>query len=186
MINYNAKSPSDIRRALPVSDGSIVVRAMVPDDAGAYAAGTNDELVKLFAHLPLDHYTPRIVREMIDGAIEEGLRSGSLGVLAIADSNNDAFLGSLVIFDFTTEDAEIGYWVAAEHRGRGIARSAVFLASGIARSLGLSRLRARTVVENPASERSLLSGGFRRVGEPKEDVAPSGQSVTTLRFVRDL
>lgn len=179
-------SPEDLRRALPASDGTITVRAMISADAQSYAAGTCDSQVKLYAHLPLDHYTPQIVRDMIDGVIEDSLRNGSLAVLAIADSNSDEFVGSLVLFDITAKDAEVGYWVAPEHRGRGIAGRALALAGGVARLIGLNRLRARTVLGNPASERALLTGGFKQVGSPEPDIAPSGKAVTTLHFVSDL
>src|SRR5690606_5893206 len=58
---------------LPISDGVVTIRAMSDADAEAYAAGTNDASVKHFAHLPLDKYTPQIVRDMIRGAIADGL-----------------------------------------------------------------------------------------------------------------
>lgn len=149
---------------------------MTSADAEAYAAGAGDDLVKRFAHLPLENYTPQIVREMIQGVISDGLRDGNLAILTIADSGSDAFLGSLVVFDITAEDAEVGYWVGPEHRGRNISGRALALALEMARKLKLNGLRARTVLDNPASQKSLLKAGFEQQGEPAPQVTPSGKT----------
>ncbi len=176
----------DFLAALPTSDGTVTVRPMQTSDAEAYAAGTEDELVVRFAHLPLENYTPQIVRDLIDGAIAEGLREGSLAVLAIADSGTDAFAGSMVFFDMTHDEAEIGYWISPDHRGRKLANRALVLALGMARQIGLKRLRARTVQENPASERVLLKAGFRQVGEARPEIVPSGKTEMSVRYLIDL
>ncbi len=168
---------------LPISDGVVTIRAMSDADAEAYAAGTNDASVKHFAHLPLDEYTPQIVRDMIRGAIADGLRGGTLAVLTISDAPSDLFLGSLVIFDVKPDDAEIGYWVAPEHRGRKVSGRALALAVEMARKLGLKRLRARTVQENPASERVLLNAGFEQVGEARPEIVPSGKTEMSVNYL---
>jgi ribosomal-protein-alanine N-acetyltransferase len=168
---------------LPISDGVVKIRAMSDADAEAYVAGTNDALVKRFAHLPLEEYTPQIVRNMIQGAIAEGLRDGTLAVLAISSASSDSFLGSLVFFDIKPDDAEIGYWVAPEHRGRKVSGQALTLAIEIARKLGLKRLRARTVQENTASEKVLLNAGFEQVGEARPEIVPSGKTEMGVNYL---
>lgn len=168
---------------LPISDGVVTIRAMADADAEAYAAGTDDALVKHFAHLPLDEYTPQIVGDMIRGVIADGLRDGSLAVLTISDANSDSFLGSLVIFDVKPDDAEIGYWVAPEHRGRKISGRALALAIEMGRKLGLKMLRARTVQENPASERVLRNAGFEQVGEARPEIVPSGKTEMSVNYL---
>ncbi|MDG3580634.1 GNAT family protein [Rhizobium sp. YJ-22] len=173
----------DFLAVLPISDGVVTIRAMSDVDAEAYAAGTNDALVKRFAHLPLEKYTPQIVRELIQGAIADGLRDGALAVLAISDAGSDSFLGSLVFFDIKPDDAEIGYWVAPQHRGRRVSGRALTLGMEIARKLGLKRLRARTVQENPASERVLLNAGFEQVGEVRPEIVPSGKIEMSVNYL---
>lgn len=171
---------------LPISDGVVTIRVMSDTDAEAYAAGTNDALVKHFAHLPLDEYTPQIVRDMIRSAIADGLHDGTLAVLTISDATSDSFLGSLVIFDVKPDDAEIGYWVAPEHRGRKVSGRALTLTMEMARKLGLKRLRARTVQENPASERVLLKAGFAQVGEARPEIVPSGKTEMSVNYLAEL
>lgn len=176
----------DFLAVLPVSDGAVTIRAMAARDAGAYAAGTEDALVKRFAHLPLDSYTPQIVRAMIDGVVADGLRDGTLAVLAISDEKSNQFLGSLVFFDITLNDAEIGYWVAPKHRGHGVAGRTLTLAVDVARALGLRRLRAKTVEENPASQQVLIKAGFEQLGGASPEVLPSGENRMSVGYRFDL
>src|SRR5690606_9056371 len=176
----------DFLKVLPITDRVVTIRAMSDTDAEAYAAGTNDTLVKRFAHLPLDKYTPQIVRDMIRGAIADGLRDGTLAVLTISSATSDSFLGSLVIFDVKPDDAEVGYWVAPEHRGRKVSGRALTLSMEMARRLGLKRLRARTVQENPASERVLLKAGFEQVGEARPEIVPSGKTEMSVNYLAEL
>ncbi|MFK4824974.1 GNAT family N-acetyltransferase [Paenochrobactrum sp. BZR 588] len=171
---------------LPVSNGQVILRAMKQDDAHAYAAGTADAAVKQFGHLPLEHYTPAIMSEMIVGAIADGLRSGELAVLTIADAETDRFVGSLVLFDFTDQDAEIGYWVGPDFRGRNIAYQALMLATDYARALGFQQLRARTVIDNPASAHVLYKARFLQTGLPEAETAPSGKTELVLKFILKL
>lgn len=176
----------DFLAVLPISDGVVTIRTMLDADAEAYAAGTSDPSVKHFAHLPLDVYTPQIVRDMIQGAISEGLRDGTLAVLTISEAGSDSFLGSLVFFDVKPDDAEIGYWVAPEHRGRRVSGRALTLAKDMARKLHLKKLRARTVQENPASERVLLHAGFKQVGEARPEIVPSGKTEMSVNYLAEL
>jgi RimJ/RimL family protein N-acetyltransferase len=61
--------------------------------------------------------------------------------------------------------AEIGYWLAPEARGRGIATRALrLLATWSLRELPIDRLQLTTDVENEASQRVAARGGFVREG----------------------
>jgi len=60
--------------------------------------------------------------------------------------------------------ANLGYWVDAKRNGRGLATRAVAaLAEHAFGSLGLHRLEAGTLVDNPASQRVLEKNGFELV-----------------------
>lgn len=155
---------------------------MQHSDAQAYAAGTTDAAVKRFAHLPLEHYTAELVSEMIDGVITDGLRNGKLAVLTIANNHNDAFMGSLVFFDITPHSAEVGYWVAPEYRGQSVSQHALSLAVALSRQLGFTTLRARTVLDNPASAHVLASVGFQQEGEAQPQVTPSGKTEMGVHY----
>lgn len=79
---------------LPITFENTRLRPLFELDAGAYAAGTKDEAVRRFGHLPESDYTPESVRRMIRDEVAEGLSSGTLAVLALADAETDRFVGS--------------------------------------------------------------------------------------------
>lgn len=175
-----------IAEHLPRGVDDVIVRRLTHRDADAFATGTADAAVRQHAHLPLTDYTPEIVREQIDGVIDDGLHSDSLAVLAIADASSDRFLGSIVLFDFRGERAEVGFWLAPWARGRAAAVRALGAVIHIAAGSGLSVLEARTTPDNAASQRVLEAAGFVAVGQPYEGVAPSGATVTVLAYERSL
>src|SRR5690606_39721764 len=80
------------RAMLPRSSRCVTLRPLEHRDATAYAAGAADPDVRRLAHLPEPEYTPGRVRELIDTTVEEGLSSGTLAVLALADAATDDFL----------------------------------------------------------------------------------------------
>ncbi|KKW64409.1 GNAT family N-acetyltransferase [Mycolicibacterium elephantis] len=171
---------------LPLTEGDVTVRRLRHDDADAFAAGTTDPAVRRYGHLPLPEYSPRVVRDQIDGVIADGLADGSLAVLAIADASADEFLGSIVMFDVRETGAEVGFWLSPQARGRGAAQHALRAVVRVAGAAGLTRLTARTVPENAGSRRVLEGVGFVQTGEPRAQVTPSGETVTVLTFSRPL
>lgn len=172
--------------ALPRAEGQVRIRTLEYGDAAPFARGSSDESVKRNGHLPLSDYTEDVVREQIDGDIADGLADGSLAVLAIADAGSDEFLGSIVLFNVRADRAEVGFWLAPWARGRGAARDALSAAARIAAGQGLTFLEARTAPDNQTSRRTLLSAGYRQVGEPQTVTAPSGAVFTALTFERSV
>ncbi len=166
----------DLTALLPLTTAEATLRPLAHRDAAPYAAGTADPDVRRFAHLPEPEYTPERVTELIDTTIAEGLREGSLAVLAIAARDTDRFLGSVVVFDITAESAEIGFWLAPDARGRGLGTDALLAGQDLARAMGLGTVTARTMVDNIPSQRVLERAGFRRQGAPVEDTTPSGET----------
>jgi RimJ/RimL family protein N-acetyltransferase len=85
---------------------------------------------------------------------------------AVRDGD-DALVGSVSLFhvDLDQGDAELGYWVAPDVRGRGYATRAVNAAVDHAFSrVGLRRVYLFHAVDNPASCRVAERGGFRLEG----------------------
>jgi ribosomal-protein-alanine N-acetyltransferase len=154
-------------------------------DARAYVEGTVDASVRRYAHLPEPEYTEASVAALITGALGEGLERGDLAVLTIGDPSTGRFAGSLVLFDVTDESVEVGFWVHPKHRGEGLAGAALSLAVTLVRRSGLTRLTARTMPENLASQRVLEQAEFSR-GTEVVDVAPSGEAVALLLYSREL
>ncbi|WP_438340942.1 GNAT family N-acetyltransferase [Pseudomonas aeruginosa] len=66
---------------------------------------------------------------------------------------------------------------------RKVSGRALAMAVEMARKLGLRKLRARTVQENPASERVLLNAGFEQVGEARPEIVPSGKTEMSVNYL---
>jgi [ribosomal protein S5]-alanine N-acetyltransferase len=63
------------------------------------------------------------------------------------------------------QNAYLGYWIDAEHQGRGLMTEAVRAATGFALSAaGLHRVQAAVMPRNAASQRVLDKAGYRREG----------------------
>jgi RimJ/RimL family protein N-acetyltransferase len=102
---------------------------------------------------------------------------------------NGVLAGCVGIDDLDIETArggELGYWLGAAHRGRGVAREAIdaFIPYAFER-LGLERLTAHTLHFNAASIALLTRAGFRL----EERLARHTRTATglhdTLRFRMD-
>ena len=170
---------------LPITFENTRLRPLSELDADAYAAGTKDEAVRRFGHLPEPDYTPESVRRMIRDEVAEGLSFGTLAVLALVDAETDRLVGSLVLFDVSSEAAEVGFWIHPDARGAGHARRGLELASRFARNSGLRTLTARTFLENKASQRCLTNAGFREV-ERAVGTTPAGQCEELFHYRRYL
>jgi len=170
---------------LPMDNELARLRVLRVEDADAYADGTEDFLVRAFAHLPEPKYTPTTVKSMINGVAREGLEGGHLAVLAIADTVTDEFAGSLVIFDVTSRDAEVGFWLHPQFRGSGLASAALKLACDFAEHSGLGTLTARTVPGNHGSHRVLSRAGFAETHRQR-GFAFSGEEVDMVHYARML
>lgn len=169
---------------LPLRAGHVILRPLENRDAEAFAGGTDDPLVQVYGHLPEPNYSTASVTTMINEEATPGLMRGDLAVLAIADSNDD-FAGSLVLFNVTADEAEVGFWLHPEFRGAGMSTTAVELAAQLAVRSGMVRLFARTAVENVTSQRVLAQAGFEKINR-SSGIAPSGEKLSLVSFQRHL
>jgi RimJ/RimL family protein N-acetyltransferase len=148
----------------PLTDGEIRLRPWEPSDAPAVTAACQDPEIPRWTVVP-PNYKERHAHEFIGGTTAD-LANGRELALAIVD-RDDRLLGALGISNFDWHDlkAEIGYWMAADARRRGIgARATQMLAEWALTSLGLERLELLAHPENEASQRLAERAGFTREG----------------------
>ena len=97
-----------------------------------------------------------------------GWREGTSSAFAIAGAADGSVLGSIGmrhLTDVDDETSEIGYWVAREARGRGVATRALRLVCRWAQDeLGIPRLQLRADELNEPSQRVAENVGFVREG----------------------
>lgn len=124
-----------------------------------------DPLIQLYTRVPTP-YGEEDGRAFIGGAAGRRILGQSLE-LVVAARADDALLGMIGVITDRHDDerAEIGYWVAPEVRGAGIATRALRLMSRWALTdAGFARLDLQASVANAGSLRVAENCGFVREG----------------------
>ena len=109
--------------------------------------------------------TPERAQEIFDEA-EALWREGKEAVFAVTPTDSDALVGTINLHFYDSSRASIGYGVAPETRGRGVATEALKLLSGWAFTFApdLVRLELWIVPGNDASVAVAERAGFYREG----------------------
>jgi RimJ/RimL family protein N-acetyltransferase len=152
---------------LPIlCDGDLVLRPKRPTDAEAITVACQDPEIPRWTFVP-SPYTRADAEAFLASSAEQEAAGKSANFLAV-DASDDRLLGSFSVMELDTAPGfgEIGYWVAAEARGRGVAtRGVVLLADWARRDLGLTRIEILPHKDNAASRRVAEKAGFRDTGE---------------------
>jgi RimJ/RimL family protein N-acetyltransferase len=140
-----------------LEDGQIVLRRLETGDAPALAAGIDEDPdLDRWTRIPFP-YTEDDAREFI-GSTEEK-------AFAILDHASEELLGGIGVRAGEEGVFELGYWVRAGARGRGVATRAVVLVARFAfAELGAARVQLVTDPDNVASQRVAEKAGFTREG----------------------
>ena len=96
---------------------------------------------------------------------EAACRNGEAYDFAVFDREDGAFLGGVGVNQLNREHgfANLGYWVRASARGRGVAAAAARLAARFAfEDLGLNRIEIVIAAENGNSQRAAQRAGAQR------------------------
>jgi ribosomal-protein-alanine N-acetyltransferase len=166
----------------PLTDGTIALREKTEADVPALVAAVQDPLIPRYTRVP----SPYGEREAGDFIVEQRRRreAGTELSLLVVDPGSDALLGSVgARVDRENARAEIGYWVAREARGRGVAsRAVVLLGTWLFQSLQLARLQIHTETENLASQRVAERAGFTREGVLRSYELIKGRPIDVVMF----
>jgi RimJ/RimL family protein N-acetyltransferase len=132
-------------------------------DADDLVAGLNDELTRRFTPGIPNPYTRADAGWWIDQGAPRAFKTGG-AAYAIADPTTDRLVGGIGLSNPRPDKAlaEIGYWVAPQARGRGVATEAVSALAAWAAEQEIHRLDLYTALENVASQRVAIAAGFRR------------------------
>jgi RimJ/RimL family protein N-acetyltransferase len=144
-----------------LSDGVVTLRPRRPEDADAIVAACQDPEIPRWTRVP-SPYTRAHAEEWL--ADEDPQTASFLAVDA-----DDRLLGSFSVMHIDRERGygEIGYWVAAEARRRGVATRAVLLLRDWAAGEALRELEILVAPENVASAGVAERAGFTRSGETR-------------------
>ena len=161
--------------------GCCEIREFLPEDAGSLARNADNPRIadQLRDHFP-HPYTLSHAREWI-----EQTRSRQ-PVSSFAIATPGEVLGGIGLQlqrDPRIRTAELGYWLAESHWGRGIATRAVSCFSEKAfESFDLIRIYARVFETNPASARVLEKANFRFEGRLRLSVIKHGRLLDELLY----
>lgn len=149
----------------PLSDGVVTLRPWGEEgDVEAITAACNDREIAEFLDLIPSPYTEDDARAYLE-ICHEGWGDGTQTNFAITDGAQ--VLGSVGVRWVEPDQgvAEVGYWVAAEARGRGLCTRAVRLVSRwVLEDCGAERLQLRADELNPASRKVAENAGFTEEG----------------------
>ncbi|GAB7303675.1 GNAT family N-acetyltransferase [Clavibacter michiganensis] len=145
------------------------IRLLTLDDAPALSALRLASRAHLAPWEPIrhpDHDTPAGQRADVEAALAQHARGQGVPLAILDDDGSVAGrinLNGIVRGAF--ESCAMGYWLAADGTGRGLATSAVDAAVALAfGELGLHRVEAGTLLHNAASQAVLARTGFTRYG----------------------
>ncbi len=147
--------------------GRVTLRPWREDDAGELVARIRDRAIFEFLDRLPQPYRRQDALDYIRGSAE-GWRTRSHTNFAIFVDSIDGAAGSIGVSWSEIEEGvgEVGYWVAAEARGLGVATAATRLVSHWAFDAEprLERLQLRADVANRPSNRVAEKAGFTREG----------------------
>lgn len=173
----------------PLTDGVVALRPHRPEDADQLVGILRDPDIVRWTRVPAD-YT-RADFEAYLGAVAEHLRDGEALSLLVVDAEDDTrILGSCGLHELASGRPDIGYWVARDARGRGVApRAARLLRDYGIDVLGLPRIEVLVHPDNTASQRAAEKAGFHRTGEyrpsPRRDAAERSADLVVFAYPDD-
>jgi len=160
----------------PLSQGAVTLRPWARDDAGALVCAWADPDIARWTGVP--ERTDRLAAERwIAGDAHRRDHGLALDLVVDIDGVVVGEVG-LAAFDPAARTAEIGWWVAAEQRGRGLATLAArLLAEWATDELCVDLVVARCQAANPASSAVARAAGFSPFA------SADGDDVEEWRFV---
>jgi RimJ/RimL family protein N-acetyltransferase len=153
-------------RAPRLSDGRIGLRALAATDVPAIVAACQDPEIRRWTNVPFPYTREDARRFLAVAAIDAAAGAGV--ALAVCDPR-DRLIGTVGLMGIDGARGEIGYWIAAPARGRGLAARAVALLRDWAQSeLGIGELTLLAQRGNRASQRVAERSGFSDTGELRD------------------
>lgn len=149
-------------RAPYLSDGHVALRAMTTADIPAIVAACRDPEIPRWTSVPSSYSREDAERFLAVSTAEAAAGDGI--TLAVADADGE-LIGTVGLMGVSAGYAEIGYWVAARARRRGVATRAVRLLGDWAHAeLGVTVLEILAHRDNESSQRVARAAGFAETG----------------------
>lgn len=145
--------------SIELTDGRIVVRTPIEDDAPRVAAAVQASLAQLSPWMPwaTDAYDDSMALAWIRDELEQ---APTVPLVIVDEAGTIVGSTGLNRFDDLNKRANLGYWIRTDAAGTGLATAATRLVArhGID-TLGLQRIEIMMSVENEASRRVAEKAG---------------------------
>jgi RimJ/RimL family protein N-acetyltransferase len=161
----------------PLRDGEVTLLPLDPDVPALLVAASYDDEITRWTQVPHG-------MTLVDaGLVVAGWASNSRVVRLQICLPDQGPAGLVTVWINQRDRAEVGYWLLAPARGRGVARRAVRLLCDWAfATCGVDELELTTLLGNTASEKVATACGFSAAGTIDRDVA--GDTRTVRLWVR--
>jgi RimJ/RimL family protein N-acetyltransferase len=147
----------------PLTDGVVTVRHWRDEDVPAIVAAVQDPEIPRWTSIP-ERYTAAESRAFM-AELRPAMAGGERCAFGVIEGGEVAGAIGFPRLSWENGRAEVGYWLAAHARGRGLATRAVALVCewGFA-VCGFNRIELVASTENPASQAVAERAGFTREG----------------------
>ncbi|MEU7816175.1 GNAT family N-acetyltransferase [Pseudonocardia sp. NPDC049154] len=171
-----------VRETQPVLTGARVrLRPWAADDADAVFAACQDAEIQRWTTVP----SPYTRDDAVGYVTRFAPRAWEQGdaVFAIVDAATGEPVGSIGAHGVRGGTANIGYWVAAAARGRGLARDALrTLARWCLREVGVARVELEVDPANTGSRRVAEAAGFTAEGTLRRRLVVRGRRIDVVMY----
>ena len=161
----------------PLADEVVLLRPWREADVPAAFLGFSDPVVQRFSWPELAPYSEEDTRTYFAEQEQARLLGEELNLALTEPADPGILLGGGSLYAVRLEQgcASVGYWLAPEARGRGVATHAVrLLARWAFAELGLTRLELTCSSDNQASQRVAERCGFAREGLLRSHIPVKG------------
>ena len=164
--------------------GTLTLRPSRESDIESIYQACQDPLISHFTTVPAN-YTLEHAQSFVRQLDPEGLQS-KREIRFIIESNQGATpgLAGVISFhspNFNNKVAEIGYWVAKEHRGKSIGTTAVKVLTNFGfETMGWNRIEAMIDHDNEASKKVVTRAGYEHEGLLRQRVIRANGDVIDM------
>lgn len=169
--------------------GLITLRPVRESDIDAIYEACQDPLIPRFTTVPSPYtltHAQFFVQEQEPARFAS--KSELLFVISEGYENEERFCGLISFHSVSLGNhaAEIGYWIAAPARGKGIGRTAARMITEYGfQTMGFRRIEALVDVDNEASKALLRSAGYQLEGIMRQKVTrDNGEQIDMALFSR--
>ena len=148
--------------------GFITLRPLEEKDIPNIFKSCQDPIISKFTRVPFDYtlaHAEFFVREKTPKSIAE--KTELAFAIDYGNGNEREFAGVISFHSMNLPDliAELGYWISADVRGKGVGTTAAHMLTNFGfESMGFERIEALVDVENLLSRRLLISAGYTLEG----------------------